>query len=165
MYALITRDLTTILKRKNLSAEQVIPRDQLNESKPYWVPIKEITVDNSTQEYTKNTVYTDIKENEVIVKTVIIDNTDYDDLRIGAINVQLDQEIYKCIKVEKNTGPMTLLMKAMVLFYAENKRPLTSSEIAEQKSILKIVEQVELLQAKAAAAISDGRHVTEINWD
>lgn len=63
MYALITRDLTTILKeRANVVP---IPKEQLAPNKGYWVPINVITVDNSTQRHTVNTSEDVIYEDRV----------------------------------------------------------------------------------------------------
>lgn len=58
MYALITRDLTTILKKK--AGVTPIPPENLAPTKPYWVPYLNITNDTSTG---PDKVYEDPVEN------------------------------------------------------------------------------------------------------
>lgn len=74
MYALITRDLSTIRK----TASQVTPIDpaQLDPAKPYWVPINTITNDISTgSEIVREGPVTTIYANRVEKVTTIRDKT------------------------------------------------------------------------------------------
>lgn len=85
MYALITRDLTTILKRKDLNADDVIPKEQLHESKPYWVEVVETVEDSSTQKYTNTTVGLNIKVDRVEDVKIITDDPFAEESRIADI--------------------------------------------------------------------------------
>lgn len=72
MFALIKRDLTQILKRRNNVIP--VPPDQLAAGKPYWVPIVNVTDDQSTTDITENlSIVEVIKADKVERVTTIID--------------------------------------------------------------------------------------------
>lgn len=78
MYALITRDLTQILKKK--SDVVAIPKEDLHPDKPYWVEIQVITDNQAT---TSNTVM------EPTVETIYVDRVE----RVTVIRDMSEQEL------------------------------------------------------------------------
>ena len=74
MYAKITRDLTDTGER--LANITPVPPDQLAPGKPYWVPIREVVVNNATTANTVSSSTTVIAANEVVVTTIIRDKTE-----------------------------------------------------------------------------------------
>jgi len=63
-HALITRDLLTVIKRRDIDPSAVIPPGSLHIDKPYWVPYNRITNDtstgpNKTYENPVETIYAD----------------------------------------------------------------------------------------------------------